>query len=526
MNPTDAQLKARLAATGYTQAQLDNPTQGALPQAIPQPVATTPTISLDTLQNPQTPLQVPQFTQTPPANVNLQPYIDQAKTFFAPNPQEAELANVYQTLFGEASQGGRAAARTAAGQAAGLPDKQKAYQSAINKLTALQAESDTLEQRLQASVEGRGVTAGGLAPIRNAQQRDLAVRQRFAAADALVAQGDYQSAKEQTDQAVEDQFADRTDRLNALAQYGQYLSQQIERDNLRVDKATELAIKERQRVLDEEKAQLEEEKQTKKDIAGIALEAAKNNADKSVIDRINSATTIQQAIANAGSALYSPTTTTVSLGNGQTQLIDAKTGKVIATYGTAKADSSGFKAPEVKNINGTDMQWNPYSGVWEPITTAGGNQASQSLSQLEFLRDTTARILGDKEKGYDPLYKKSSQSPITRTIAYTATGTTGQARLETYVDTLRSNMLTLATDPSIKKFFGPQMSNADVRLMTAAGTTLRPDSQTPEELKAEALRIDDWLNRAETAVRNGVNQQTTQNKVITAPDGTMVEIID
>lgn len=54
--------------------------------------------------------------------------------------------------------------------------------------------------------------------------------------------------------------------------------------------------------------------------------------------------------------------------------------------------------------------------------------------------------------------------------------------------TLKTNLLTLATDPNVKKFFGPQMTEADVRNMQAAATTLDTESQTPAELKAELER--------------------------------------
>ena len=76
------------------------------------------------------------------------------------------------------------------------------------------------------------------------------------------------------------------------------------------------------------------------------------------------------------------------------------------------------------------------------------------------------------------------------------------------------------------------MSNADVKLMAAAATSLRTESQSPEETQAETLRIDDLLNRAETAVKNAMSGQSTvgaapsETNVITAPDGQQVIITD
>jgi hypothetical protein len=68
-------------------------------------------------------------------------------------------------------------------------------------------------------------------------------------------------------------------------------------------------------------------------------------------------------------------------------------------------------------------------------------------------------------------------------------------------NTLRTNVLTMMTDPAIKKFFGPQMSNADVQLMTSAGTTLNPELQSPEKLKSELLRLQDFVNRAKESLK-------------------------
>ena len=74
-------------------------------------------------------------------------------------------------------------------------------------------------------------------------------------------------------------------------------------------------------------------------------------------------------------------------------------------------------------------------------------------------------------------------------------GDTKFRQLEAITNTLKTNMLTLATDPSIKKFFGPQMSNADVELMTSAATTLNPEKQSPAQIKAELERLQGIFNK-------------------------------
>ena len=70
------------------------------------------------------------------------------------------------------------------------------------------------------------------------------------------------------------------------------------------------------------------------------------------------------------------------------------------------------------------------------------------------------------------------------------------------------------------------MSEADVRLMTSAGTTLNPQLLGPEEMKTEITRLDNLLNRMLTSVKAGGQVSTGPMNIITAPDGTQIEIID
>jgi hypothetical protein len=141
----------------------------------------------------------------------------------------------------------------------------------------------------------------------------------------------------------------------------------------------------------------------------------------------------------------------------------------------------------------------------------------KSIDQLKFLRDTSTKAL--------ELAKASGASGISKKIGDWFVGDTKYRQLEAQTNTLRTNVLTLMTDPSIKKFFGPQMSEADVRLMTAAGTTLNPSQQSPEQLKTEINRLDDLFNRMETSVKLG-QQGISVSNTITAPDGNLIQIID
>lgn len=82
-------------------------------------------------------------------------------------------------------------------------------------------------------------------------------------------------------------------------------------------------------------------------------------------------------------------------------------------------------------------------------------------------------------------------------------GATDFQGLMAQANTLRTLVLTMATDPSIKKFFGPQMSNADVQLMMSAGTSLNPELQKPADFIKELNRLEEFITR----VQGGQNEQ-------------------
>lgn len=121
------------------------------------------------------------------------------------------------------------------------------------------------------------------------------------------------------------------------------------------------------------------------------------------------------------------------------------------------------------------------------------SQGSSSTSavdvagQLQFLLNTTAEA--------KKLAGAVGPSAVTRKTGDLLKGNSKFRQLEQQIATLQSNMLTIATDPNIKKFFGPQMSDADVRQMLAAASTMNAQNNTEAQLVSE-------LNRLETIFSN------------------------
>jgi murein DD-endopeptidase MepM/ murein hydrolase activator NlpD len=78
-------------------------------------------------------------------------------------------------------------------------------------------------------------------------------------------------------------------------------------------------------------------------------------------------------------------------------------------------------------------------------------------------------------------------------------GNTQFRQLEAYIDTVKSNLLALATDPNIKKFFGPQMSNRDVELMTSIASSIDAQRLKPEQIQEEINKIEEFITKYEAA---------------------------
>jgi hypothetical protein len=134
----------------------------------------------------------------------------------------------------------------------------------------------------------------------------------------------------------------------------------------------------------------------------------------------------------------------------------------------------------------------------EAETAATGASSAKAQDQINLVKSSLSRA--------KDLAHASGRSGLRKTAEGIFRGSTDYTNLVAETNTLRTNVLTMMTDPSIKKFFGPQMSNADVQLMTSAGTTLNPELQSPEGMTSELARLEDLITRAENAVEKGTGK--------------------
>jgi peptidoglycan hydrolase-like protein with peptidoglycan-binding domain len=160
-----------------------------------------------------------------------------------------------------------------------------------------------------------------------------------------------------------------------------------------------------------------------------------------------------------------------------------------------KASSDGLLSVTEANAAGVPYGTTKSQLMNKPITAV---DSQKSLDQIALAKKSL--------KNAEDLAYASGRTDWGTGIARKVSGARPIDNLTAETNTLRTNILTMATDPSIKKFFGPQMSNADVQLMTAAGTTLNPELQSPTQMKEELLRLKNFIDRAEKAVKDGTKQ--------------------
>ena len=153
------------------------------------------------------------------------------------------------------------------------------------------------------------------------------------------------------------------------------------------------------------------------------------------------------------------------------------------------------KFNEDKRQFGLEYALKAQKAVSDNITTS--IKPTEQYNQLEFLKNT----VDDASK----VAAAAGRSGLRKTAEGFLIGSTDYTQLGSYLDTLKTNLLTLATDPTIKKFFGPQMSNADVRLMQSAASTLNPENK-PEVVQKELMRVKEVFTRLQNAIPREFSQ--------------------
>lgn len=287
-----------------------------------------------------------------------------------------------------------------------------------------------------------GMLSNGLAYETNRIQNESSYRQANDALSLAVHLQNYELAKEISDRQLEDKLSGLRAELDAK----KFLFD----NNKDIFTAAETKLF-NTKLLADERAYNEKVK-TEAGISEIKLEAAKNGATPSQLNDISKATTLDEAIQNAGDALATSQNDIIKLDNGTTLLIDKKSGKTIKNFGGSSAtptivqrtvngkpvdgytliagDDPYFIAQKygtdmagLKALNPKIADWNnlPIGAVINvPSKNAGQTQALQTiLGSSKFTKDQKADLTNAIANGQDPLtvVKNQAKNVMGQTLA-------------------------------------------------------------------------------------------------------------
>lgn len=303
MNPTEAQLRNRRRDAQFTpDKRFLTPEQIEGVKKAQETVSATQPVTIDALESPETPLRVP---EVPAMDETVVPSAKAIRdSFLAPSPQDEAIrkqeAQILALTGGQQTEG---EIRQREEEKRNIEEQQRVLKNLSGELDILDTEAITLEDRLQESVRGRGVTEGGLRPIRTAQMRDLDTRRALKQAEFSRLTGNLQGAQALVEKAVALQFERQEFELGIEEKRLEFLKDARDRGDIKLDAQREFDLLEREREIQDKKERLAEEKVDKKDIYTLALSAAENGASDLEVQNILNSPNFDIALQHAAPSL-------------------------------------------------------------------------------------------------------------------------------------------------------------------------------------------------------------------------------
>lgn len=295
----------------------------------------------------------------------------------------SDIENILTQLEGETS------AQIAAEDTQGLPGFQKELSDKQREVELKQRE---YIQGLQAIQAKRG-TAQEATIAETHLNRQRAIESLILSSELEAKRGNVTFAQSQADRAIKAKYQPLKDRLDTKI----FVLNQIK------GKAAE----DRANALSAQKQRMEQEQKNELAIQNLAIEALKNGANQSTVDSITSSPDVNSAIKAAGSSLYSPTTDIVKLDNGNTIMVDKKTGKVIKNFGGAKQITDTnyvITQNALKNVYNGDA----VSQISEVIKSSGAKPNQQMTDAINVISGVQQMVKDNpdfKFKGINPLIR-------------------------------------------------------------------------------------------------------------------------
>ena len=351
-----------------------------------------PTPTPDYQTEPETPLSFPVNVDTEvPPEVLTEP--------------ETEIQKQLKAIMGtNEALAGKTAFTAEQETSAGLPSLLETQKSISKRILMLQAEDKSLEDKMQLSVEGRGVTAGGLAPLTMAERRRISISANILGAQLSASKLDIASAQEQVDRAVRNKFG------------AQEEAQAVRIANLNLmlqDPALKLAERNRAnkqlQIQKEKEAQLATAKASQEAVWNIAITSSANGSNF-ISDGTVEHRTLAQTLDAIGKAKTKEEALNIAVANG---LIKTPKTDVTATPGSVEEFKllKGRMPTSIEELNTFTAS---RSAAGREVKDAGGekngdNRTLQVLDGFTLLEDLTP---SEAQKVRDDLFSKGFNSDI------------------------------------------------------------------------------------------------------------------
>lgn len=461
----------------------------------------TPGVVDSSALNTQTPINFNTPTNTSPYPVSGLDTTTNQMTALPQETQQSDIIKQTQELYKQLS--GESSYRAEQEQKQGLEALTKTKTDLSNQLKALQNEALQIPLQIQQEAVGRGVTAGGMRPVETAALRNNAIQALGISSLLEASKNNIATAQSFADRAVSQKFDPIEAEINANLKNLDLLSKDPS-----LTLAQQNRLQAQQTIQDNRKATADKQKEDMKTAQALATAAmtlnpndatAQYNAQQVMKLNPTQPNYLQQVFNLVGKYQQDPAKLAKELLDAK--LISAQTALAWANVQKAKDLSS------VLSISDATKLGVPYGTTKEQAMALGKTpgvteqDAQTSLAQLTFLKDTVVKA---KE-----LSSAAGRSGIRKTVEGLFVGSTNFTRLVSQLNTLKTNTLTLMTDPVVKKFFGPQMSEADVKMMMSGGTTLDAESQNPEDVKSELERLNTLYDKMETTIEKGMTSMET-----------------
>lgn len=281
-------------------------------------------------------------------------------------------------------------------------------------------------------------------------------------ATAIAKQGDIQLAKETAQEAVDVKYAPYREQIKQYDAVLEAISPLLTRDEK--IQATKQQIR-GQVAMKEIDRQAADEKQ----LNDMLIQASSQNAPQSLVAKARLAKTPSEAAMILGQYAGD---------YWATQKIKSEIAKINAEAAKTRAESNKISSELVKNVTGE-----------------GRGLANEGLALVN-------DILNNPE-----YLNASGRSNIRKFVEAGVVGATDYTNLESKALSIKNKLLPLKTDADVRKFFGPQMSNSDVKNILSVSTSLDVENQSPKELKTELENLQKTFERlGGLDTRSNVNQ--------------------